>query len=103
MLLRRGIRFDEGDAWTERHRRWLDQVVLEWPATQATLLDAKGAIDVLAHRRDSLEREILASLANSPWRVQTGRLRCLRGIDTLSAVGLCAEVGDFSGSRGRNS
>ncbi len=24
-----------------------------------------------------------------------GRLRCLRGIDTLSAVGLCAEVGDF--------
>jgi len=24
-----------------------------------------------------------------------GRLRCLRGIDTLSAVGLCAEIGDF--------
>ena len=95
LLLRRGIRFDEGDAWTERHRRWLDQVVLEWPAAQATLLDANGAIDVLAHRRDSLEREILASLASSPWRVQTGRLRCLRGIDTLSAVGLCAEVGDF--------
>jgi hypothetical protein len=23
-------------------------------------------------------------------------LRCLRGIDTLSAVGLCAEIGDFS-------
>ena len=28
-------------------------------------------------------------------RVQVGRLRCLRGIDTLTAVGLCAEVGDF--------
>ena len=27
--------------------------------------------------------------------MQTGRLRCLRGIDTLTAVGLCAEVGDF--------
>ena len=23
------------------------------------------------------------------------RLRCLRGVDTLTAVGLCAEVGDF--------
>jgi transposase len=22
-------------------------------------------------------------------------LRCLRGVDTLTAVGLCAEVGDF--------
>jgi len=27
--------------------------------------------------------------------IQVGRLRCLRGIDTLSAVGLCAEIGDF--------
>ena len=95
LLLRRGIRFDEGEAWTERHRRWLDHVVLEWPAAQATLLDAKGAIDVLAHRRESLEREIIAILPSSPWREQIGRLRCLRGIDTLSAVGLCAEVGDF--------
>ena len=95
LLLRRGIRFDDGDAWTERHRRWLDQVVLEWPAAQATLLDAKGAIDVLAHRRDSLEREIVALVPSSPWAREIGRLRCLRGIDTLSAVGLCCEIGDF--------
>ena len=26
---------------------------------------------------------------------QVGRLRCLRGVDTLTAVGLCAEIGDF--------
>jgi transposase len=95
LLLRHGIRFDDGDAWTERHRLWLDQVVLEWPAAQATLLDARGAIDVLAHRRDQLEREIVALVPGSPWSVQIGRLRCLRGIDTLSAVGLCCEVGDF--------
>ena len=25
-----------------------------------------------------------------------GRLRCLRGIDTLTAVGLIAEIGDFA-------
>ncbi len=31
----------------------------------------------------------------SPWTVQVGRLRCLRGVDTLTAVGLCAEIGDF--------
>ena len=34
-------------------------------------------------------------LPSSPWVAQVGRLRCLRGIDTLSAVGLCAEIGDF--------
>ena len=26
---------------------------------------------------------------------EVGRLRCLRGVDTLTAVGLCAEIGDF--------
>jgi transposase len=30
-----------------------------------------------------------------PWAVQVGRLRCLRGVDTLTAVGLCSEIGDF--------
>jgi transposase len=95
LLLRHGIRFDDGAAWTERHRQWLAAVTLPWPAAQATLLDARGAIDALVHRRDSLECEIIAMLPSSPWRIQAGRLRCLRGIDTLSAVGLCAEIGDF--------
>ena len=47
------------------------------------------------HRRDQLEREIVTLLPASPWQVQIGRLRCLRGIDTLTAAGLCAEIGDF--------
>jgi transposase len=96
LLLRHGIRFDDGNAWTERHREWLATVELEWPAAQATLLDVRGAIDALAHRRDGLERQIVSMLPSSPWRSQVGVLRCLRGIDTLSAVGLCAEVGDFA-------
>jgi transposase len=95
LLLRHGIRFDDGQAWTDRHRDWLASVTLDWPAAQATLLDAQGAIDALAHRRGALEREIVAMLPVCPWTVQVGRLRCLRGVDTLTAVGLCAEVGDF--------
>jgi transposase len=95
LLLRHGIRFEDGHAWTDRHRQWLATVELEWPAAQATLLDCRGAIDQLAHRRDGLERQIVAIIPDSPWRSQVGLLRCLRGIDTLSAVGLCAEVGDF--------
>jgi transposase len=95
LLLRHGVRFDDGDAWTERHRAWLNTVELPWPAAQATLLDCRGAVDQLAHRRDQLERQIVAMIPSSPWAAQVGRLRCLRGVDTLTAVGLCAEVGDF--------
>jgi len=95
LLLRHGIRFDDGRAWTERHRAWLTQVELGWPAAQATLIDARGAVDALVHRREQLEREIVALLPDSPWAMQVGRLRCLRGIDTLTAAGLCAEIADF--------
>jgi transposase len=96
LLLRHGIRYDGGQAWTDRHRRWLATVALGWPAAQTTLFDAIGAVDALEHRRGGLEREIVAMLADSPWATQVGRLRCLRGVDTLTAVGLCAEIGDFA-------
>jgi transposase len=95
LLLRHGIRYEDGGAWTDRHRQWLATITLEHAPAQTTLIDARGAIDALCHRREQLEREILCLLPTAPWTVQAGRLRCLRGIDTLSAVGLCAEVGDF--------
>jgi len=95
LLLRHGIRFEDGRAWTDRHHAWLAGTELGWPAAQATFADACGAADALVHRRDALEREIIAMLPASPWQAQVARLRCLRGIDTVSAAGLCAEIGDF--------
>jgi transposase len=95
LLLRHGIRFDDGPAWNDRHRAWLAALELRQPAAQTTLADAIGAVDALVHRRDRLERQIVAMLPDSPWAIQAGRLRCLRGIDTLTAAGLCAAIGDF--------
>jgi transposase len=95
LLLRHGIRFDDGPAWSDRHRAWLAQLRLPQPAAQATLIDAIGAVDALVHRRMQLERQIVALLPDSPWQAHVGRLRCLRGIDTLTAAGLCGEIGDF--------
>jgi transposase len=96
LLLRHGHRFDEGPAWTDRHRAWVAAIELPYRAAQDTLTDAVGAIDALCHRRDALERGIVALLPGSPWATQAGRLRCLRGVDTLTAAGLCAEIGDFA-------
>jgi transposase len=95
LLLRHGHRFEDGAAWTDRHRAWVAAIALPFAAAQDTLTDAVGAIDALVHRREALERAIVAMLPGSPWARQAGRLRCLRGIDTLSAAGLCAEIGDF--------
>jgi transposase len=95
LLLRHEVRF-AGGAWTERHRAWLSKVELGEQAAQATLCDYLGAVEALLHRKAELERQIAAAVPASPWAREVGRLRCLRGVDSLTAVGLCAEIGDFA-------
>jgi transposase len=96
LLLRHDILYeDTASAWTARHRAWLTTIDLGAGGAQATLLDYLGAVDTLVIRRDILEATISGLVPDSPWAQTVARLRCLRGIDTLSAVGLCAEVGDF--------
>lgn len=96
LLLRHDILYeDTASTWTQRHRAWLRAQDLGGGA-QATLLDYLGAIDTLELRRGTLEKTISELVPSSPYAQTVSRLRCLRGIDTLSAVGLCAEIGDFT-------
>jgi len=94
LLLRHDHRF-EGNNWTTRHRDWLARVELDDSVAQAVLLDGVGAIDALVVRRDALEAQMTAVVPGSPWAQTVARLRCMHGIDTLTALGLCAEIGDF--------
>jgi transposase len=60
-----------------------------------TLADYMHAHDVLLARRDRIEAELEQLAGESIFAQPLARLRCLRGINTLSALGICAEVGDF--------
>jgi transposase len=96
LLLRHDILYeDTRSTWTARHRAWLRAQDLGGGA-QATLLDYLGSIDTLELRRDTLERAIAELVPDSPYAQTIARLRCLRRIDTLSAAGLAAEIGDFA-------
>ena len=84
-----------GKAWTRRHRDWLVQQRFEDRASELTFVDLLHAHDSLLARRGGLEQALAELAEQSAWAESIGRLRCLRGIDTLSAVGLQAEIGDF--------
>jgi transposase len=90
-LLRRGLRF-AGRAWTQPHQRWLGKVAFDDALSRAVLIDYCVAIDALVHRRRELIL-VLEDAAGKSSHAQTiARLRCFRGINTLTAAGLCAEV-----------
>jgi transposase len=96
LLLRHDVRYEDTTSrWGERHRRWLAQVDLGQPGAQASLSDYVGAVEALELRRGTLEAAIAALVPQTPCAQTVARLRCLRGIDTLSAVGLAVEIGEF--------
>jgi transposase len=96
LLLRRERYYpSDGGAWTGRHRDWLSTLHFDDAASEIVLQDALHAHDWMVARRDQLERSLTELADDSLWAPLIGRLRCLRGINTLSAVGLIAEIGDF--------
>lgn len=95
-LLRREIYFTgRGRSWTREHCTWLAGLRFDDRASELTFADYLHAHDVLLARRDTLDRAIDEIAVCSPWAHVIGRLRCLHGIDTLSAFAICAEVCDF--------
>jgi transposase len=76
--------------------RWLHAHELGDACAQATFLDYLAAVELLVSRRRTLIETLEQALAASSHAAVIARLRCFRGIDTLSAAGLAAEVGDFA-------
>jgi transposase len=95
-LLRRGERYPgPGGAWTAKHLGWLRSHEFDDGCSQATLVDYLAAVELLTGRRGTLIGALERAIPASSHTAVIARLRCFRGIDTLSAAGLCAEVGDF--------
>jgi transposase len=95
-LLRREIYWEgTGEAWTRKHRSWLTSIKFADHASRSTLADYLHAHDVLISRRDRVEADLAQHALTAPCAHTVARLRCLRGIDTLSALGLCAEIGEW--------
>jgi transposase len=93
-LLRRGHRYQDGGAWTAKHARWLRSLAFEEVA-QATFADYCASVELLASRRATLLQRLQATVPGCAHAPAIARLRCFRGIETLSAAGLCAETGGF--------
>src|SRR4051794_9627352 len=83
-------------SWTLKHRHWLSQQRFDDAPSRVTYADYLHARDVLLGRRELVARELEQIAPSCVWGETIARLRCLRGINTLTALGLCAEIGDWN-------
>ncbi len=94
LLLRRGLHY-AGKNWTQAHRRWVDSLTWTHEAERAVVDDYLLAIDQTEARLVELDTRLAEVADQEPYREPVGWLRCFRGIDTLTAMLILAELHDF--------
>jgi transposase len=94
LLLRRGLHYS-GRNWTRAHRQWVDSLQWTHSAERVVVDDYQLAIDHLEARLIELDARLADIAETEPYRESVSWLRCFRGIDTLTAILILAELHDF--------
>jgi transposase len=94
-LLRQGRVFQETKAWGVRHRQWVRAQRFDLPLLQQTFAAYLRALEEAEDRLASLEQQVLELAHTTPYQKPVQYLRCLKGIDTLSALTILVETQDF--------
>jgi transposase len=95
LLLLHGRVYPEKTTWNARHRQWLGRQRFDDAVSELAFLDTLAAVDGLVARRQALDERLSRLAQEGEWWASVSRLRCFRGLDTLSAFVLCLEIGDF--------
>ena len=102
LLLRQGIVYHQGKAWTAAHDRWLRSQHFDLLGLQLAFDVAYDTVLATVARRDRLDAAITTMAAESEFTAVVTRLGCLRGVSTLTAFGLAVEIGDWHRLDGRS-
>jgi transposase len=100
LLLRQGIVYSGGKAWTDMHDRWLRQQRFDNMATHLAFESDYDTVLSVTARRRRLDAAIEELAADSEFTPLVHRLGCLRGVATLTAFSLAVEIGDWTRSTG---
>jgi transposase len=95
LLLRHGLVYD-ASAWTLAYDAWLRRQRFDSRPLQLALEESYAAAVQAKARRDLLDRAIVELAAEPPFAETVGRLCCLRGVSTLTALALTVELGDWT-------
>lgn len=98
-LLRHDCRPPTGvRAWTQKYHAWLKTVSFDLVALETTVLDYRAEVEHATARIARLEAALDEAVAAAPpaIRAVVAGLQALRGVARTTAVGLVAEVGQFS-------
>lgn len=96
-LLRHGRRFTEGKShWTQKHWKWILQQTFTHEAQNRVLGDYVLTAQQATQRVVRLTQDIQELVAGWTLGSLVQNLQAFRGVELVTAVGLAAEIGDFT-------
>ena len=94
-LLRQGRRYPGKTSWTKSHERWIADQQFEHDANRIALAEYQLAVQSAEQRVQRLTTALTKAVQGWRFEPVVAALRALRGIDTMSAIGLVTEIGDI--------
>jgi transposase len=96
-LLRHGLRYESGQYWTQRHRRWLAEMrKFRFPHQQLAFEEYKRAVAQAEDRVATLNTAIEDTIPGWHFAPVVDALCALRGVNTTIAATVVAEIGDIT-------
>lgn len=93
LLLLEGRVYPGATTWNWAHHNWLASQEFAFEATQLAFVDRLAAVDGLLARRQALDERLSRIATDERLWPTVSRLRCFRGVDTLTALMLHLELG----------
>jgi transposase len=86
LLLLHGCVYPGNTTWNREHRIWLGRQSFSEQATELAFIDLLAAVDGLIARKQALDERLAQLALDERLWPTVARLRCFRGIDTLTAL-----------------
>ncbi|WP_415884555.1 IS110 family transposase [Neptuniibacter sp. QD34_54] len=96
LLLRNNIKPTVQDNWSQKHLRWLTELILPYPSQQIVLQEYIQTITERIKRLERLDNELIHHVKNWRYYPVVKAIQAMRGVRLLVAVGVIAELGDLT-------
>ncbi|KPZ59591.1 Transposase IS116/IS110/IS902 family protein [Pseudoalteromonas sp. P1-13-1a] len=96
LLLRNNINYKGTANWSQKHLRWLTELVLPHPAQHIVLQEFLHTITERISRLERLDNELTHHVHQWRYYPEVKAIQAMRGVRLLVATGVVAELGDLS-------
>ncbi|WP_076920576.1 IS110 family transposase [Pseudoalteromonas sp. SK18] len=96
LLLRNNINYKGTANWSQKHLRWLTELVLPHPAQHIVLQEFLHTINERISRLERLDNELTHHVHQWRYYPVVKAIQAMRGVRLLVATGVVAELGDLS-------